>query len=209
MSKVLVLMVALICISATASAPSWVQVLHTNYNNQGEYVDYWYNSSAMLNYECVYGIDQEVILAKLWLETNGTLTGAGRWGAGFGIKGKAKTGKSIKGFDSKEKKLRNGGKVEYIPYGAPWEMISGFCKFIKKPLYASRFDAWKQKYPDMPDWYNYLLALQVHPNRNKSELAYASCGCEAEKGKMISKTCYNKRKAHAQKGINWVLKNLR
>lgn len=191
--------------SAKNHSPSWVVKLQDSYSNTSEFVMYWYDSQTMENYECVYGIDQEMIISKMWMETHGGRAGAGTRGCLFGIKGKG-----VKGFDAKEKNMSNKGKVEYRSYEAAWEAISDFCKLIKKPLYAERFKAWKKKNYDMPDWYNYNLALQVHPDIDKSRLSYASCGCEAnKKTKKISKRCYEKRKAHAMKNNKWILNNLR
>lgn len=199
----LIIFMAGVLISAKTNSPEWVTKLHKAYTDDPqEFVDYWLDSEAMENYECVYNIPQELIISKMWLETHGGHTGVGRYGCLFGIKGKG-----IRGYDAKEAGMTNKGKVEYRAYGAAWEAISDFCKLISKPLYADRFDRWQEKNYDMPDWYNYNLALQVDPERGKSRLSYASCGCEGSK--KISVSCYSKRKRHAVKNINWILNNLR
>lgn len=187
---------------------TWIKKLSSNYQNQEEFIEYWWDSEAMKNYETVKHIPQEVIMTKMWLETQGGLTGAGRRGAIFGIKGNG-----IKGYDPVD--VEN---VEYQAYGSTWQALSHFCDLINNEpelldsgidkinndLYYQRYLAWKQVHPDYPDWKNRLLSLQVHPQREKSKLSYAMCGCRQG----TTKSCYNKRKKHAQKGIEWVEDNL-
>lgn len=166
----------------------------TPYDNAVDYIAYWKNSEAMLNYQFHYSIDQRVILAKMWAETHGGTKGAGKRGANFGIKGKG-----IKGVDKKE---YWSPKVEYQYYDYRWQSISHFCQFIKRPLYENRFQRWKETYPDWQEWKLRLISLQVDPWLSKSKLAYASCGCKDGR----KKSCYQKRKNHALKNIKFIEK---
>lgn len=183
-------------------SPKWVAEYTSRYDDDVyEFVDYWYNTISLQRFEEVKGIEQEVILSKLWLETHGGHRGAGRRGALFGIKRKkGSTRKSIKGYDNVDDE-----SVDYAGYSAGWESISHFCDFIKKPLYQTRFEAWQKVLPDYPEWHLRLLSLQVHPDRSKSRLAYAAVGCKDG----TTAKCYAKRKAHADKAIEFVIKYLR
>lgn len=191
-------------ISLSATKPEKVEpVFDTPYTDQAGYLEYW--KGTLDGFVTTHGIPEEVILAKMWNETNGGLTGAGRYGALFGIKGKRK-GKSIKGFDEREKGFTSKGKVEYRYYEHRWEAISDFCQFLKgengyNSMYFERYVAWRQIYADMPDWYSWLLALQVHPNKAESKRAYASMGVEDG----TTDAGYAKRKKHAERCIKWVL----
>lgn len=187
---------------------NWVKNLSNKYANQEEFIQYWWNSTAMKNYETTKHIPQEVIMAKMWLETQGGLAGAGRRGAIFGIKGEG-----IKGYDPVD--VEN---VEYQSYNFGWQALSHFCDLINNEpellesgndkidnkLYYERFLAWKEVHPNYPDWKNRLLSLQVHPQREKSKLAYAMVGCHDG----TNKKCYQIRKKHALKCIKWVENNL-
>jgi len=187
---------------------NWIENLKSKYTNKDEFINYWYNSVAMKNYETVKHIPQEAIIAKLWLETQGGMSGAGRRGAIFGIKGDG-----ITGYDNVD-----GESVEYQAYGSTWQALSHFCDLINnepellktgidkidRDLYYNRYLAWQKVNPSNKDWENWLLALQIDPQRNKSKLSYANCGCKDGS----TKFCYNKRKKHAQKGINWIKQNL-
>jgi hypothetical protein len=186
----------------TILSPKWVVEYTSNYDDDVyEFVDYWYNTISMQKFEEAKGIEQEVILSKLWLETHGGHLGAGRRGALFGIKRKnGSKRQSIKGYDSVDDEA-----VDYAGYEAGWESFSHFCDFIKKPLYQTRFEAWQKVLPDYPEWHLRLLSLQVHPDMEKSKLAYAAVGCKDG----TKSRCYAKRKAHAQKGIDFVIKYLR
>lgn len=183
-------------------SPRWVVEYTDRYGDDvHEYVHFWYNSIAMQEFEDVKGIEQEVILSKLWLETHGGHRGAGRRGAIFGIKRKRGSKRqSIKGYDDVDNEA-----VDYAGYDAGWEAISHFCEFIKKPLYQKRFEAWQEIMPDYPEWHLRLLSLQVHPDMSKSKLAYAAVGCKDG----TNSKCYRKRKEHAQKGIDFVIRYLR
>lgn len=208
--KVLISLTLLLILSSfsTDSNLSWVKELNSKYSNKEEFIQYWWNSKAMMNYQNVKHIPQETILAKMWLETQGGAAGAGRRGAIFGIKGEG-----IKGYDPVDAE-----SVEYQSYDFGWQALSHFCDLINNEpellesgidkidnnLYYDRFLAWKKVHPEYPDWKNRLLSLQVHPSRDKSKLSYAMCGCKNG----TTKFCYNKRKKHAQKGINWVEQNL-
>ena len=186
----------------TVLSPEWVVEYTNRYDDDVyDYVDYWYNTISIQRFEDNHGIEQEVILSKMWLETHGGHRGAGRRGALFGIKRKkGSKRKSIKGYDAVDAEA-----VDYAGYDAGWEAISHFCKFIKKPLYQERFEAWQVVLPDYPEWHLRLLSLQVHPDRSKSKLAYAAVGCKDG----TKAGCYRKRKEHAEKGIDFVIKYLR
>ncbi len=134
---------------------TFAQVEKPSYTNVKEFVSYWKDSEAMKKFEAVHGIPQEVILAKMWMETRGGLSGVGRRGGLFGIKGSG-----LKGTDKAEYWSPN---VEYQYYASRWEAISHFCKLIKKPLYQKRFEAWQQASPDLSVWECRLLSLQVAP----------------------------------------------
>lgn len=166
----------------------------TPYDNAKDYIKYWKDSEAMQNYESVHCVDQRVILAKMWAETAGGTKGAGRRGANFGIKGKG-----IKGVDKKE---YWSPKVEYQYYDQRWQSISHFCEFIKRPLYQKRFERWQKEYPKWEDWKLRLISLQVDPWLSRSKLSYASCGCKDGR----EKSCYQIRKKHALKNIQFIEK---
>lgn len=196
MKKILIITTLLLALfSFTASSPNWVIGLQNEYDNREEFINYWYNSIAMNKFEETYDIDQEVIISKMWLETHGGLSGAGRRGALFGIKGKG-----IKGYDNVDLE-----KVEYEEYGAAWESISHFCQFITGPRYEENYCDWKDVLPDYPDWHLRLLAMQVNPDIKKSKYAYAACGCKDG----TNRSCYNIRKKHAENAINFVIYHLR
>ena len=186
----------------TVSGPKWVHEYTQAYDdNVSQFVDHWYSSIALQKFEEAHGIEQEVILAKMWLETHGGHLGAGRRGAIFGIKRKrGSKRKSIKGYDNVDNEA-----VDYAGYEFGWQAISHFCQFIKKPLYQTRFEAWQEILPDYPEWHLRLLSLQVHPDKSKSKLAYAAVGCKDG----TKDRCYRKRMEHAQKGIDFVIRYLR
>ncbi len=186
--KYLIPLIALLTLATT-----W----HKPYTNVYEFVDYWKDSEAMYNYEIAFDIPQEVIIAKMWMETHGGQAGAGKRGALFGIKGKG-----IKGIDQQETWQP---QVEYQYYKHRWEAISHFCKLIQKELYERRYCDWKEARPDLPDWQHRLLSLQVAPLLIRSQLAYASCGCEDGR----KKNCYQKRLDHAFNSIEFVIKYMK
>ena len=162
----------------------------TPYKTFPEYVNYFQTRAK--EFEKLHGVPYELILSKAWTETNAGLKGAGRRTAIFGIKGKG-----IKGFDRKENQ-----NVEYNGYQYRWQAYSDFCKFVKKDFYVERFNAWKKVNPQKPDWYNYNLALQAHPAKNKGKSAYASCGCESG----LDPECKKLRLKHAYKNIRLIEK---
>lgn len=170
----------------TTSITDWFT--HKPYDTPEEFVAYW--KKAALHFEQVHKVPHQLILAKLWLETEGGRTGAGRRGALFGIKGKGN-----KGYDNVDKE-----RVEYAGYDQRWEALSHFCNLVKKPMYRSRFENWKKYGPQKPDWYNYALALQVDYHLRNSSYAYAACGCKSG----TNRECYDKRKKHAAKVIDFV-----
>lgn len=191
-----VLLIAFFLLTAAKpNSPGWVADLHSQYSNKKEFIAYWKNSDAMNAYQCVYRVPQEVIISKMWNETQGGMAGAGTRGALFGIKGNG-----IKGYDNVDKE-----KVEYQYYGAAWESISHFCKLITNPrnMYYARYRAWMSYDHNLEVWEAMLLGMQVHPELDKSKLGYAACGCKDGR----NRDCWKKRKAHAMKCIKWVKDN--
>ena len=194
-------------------SPEWVKKLQEKYQTEEEFIAYWYNSKAMKEYEYKKRIPQEVIIGKMWMETQGGHTGAGRRGALFGIKGKG-----VKGYDNVDEE-----KVEYQAYNEAWEALSHFCDLINNDpvliasgqdkidnnMYLRRYQAWSRIHPDYEPWEWWLLALQVHPQREKSAYAYAANGCSCNKKGKISKRCYEKRKKTATKTIDWIHEKLK
>lgn len=173
----------------------WVADLQNKYDSKSEFIKYWKNSDAMMAYETVYRMPQEVIISKMWLETQGGLSGAGRRGAIFGIKGKG-----IKGYDNVDRE-----KVQYQAYPELWMALSHFCQLLTNQdgMYYKRYRAWMSFDHTLEPWEAILLGMQVHPERSKSKLSYAACGCKDG----TKKDCYETRRKHAMKCIKWVKDN--
>lgn len=159
---------------------------HKPYTNIEEFTKYW--AKTALKYETVHNKPAELILAKLWHETHGFQKGAGRRGAGFGIKGKGH-----KGYDKTDQE-----KVEYQAYDERWEAFSHFCKLIDRPLYKNRYKRWRKIRPQDELYASWAAALQVDIQLKKSKLAYAANGCKDGR----DKNCYLRRRNSAKKVIN-------
>lgn len=182
------------CVESLQDKPQIKKVAKKDYYDVKPYSDYKgfvkYFGQTALKYEKVHGVSAEFILAKAWQETNGGLKGVGKKGNWFGIKGENR-----RSFSAKDDQYEgeNRGTYSFKGYGSRWETFSDFCKFVKKPLYATRYKAWKKVCPTCEDFQLWALSLQVHPQLSKSKLAYASCNCKD--GRQWE--CYSKRRDNA------------
>lgn len=195
-----------------------------NYSNFQEFLEYWKYGDALQSFQDTFNIPTEIILATYWLETNGGLKGAGKRGAGFGIK-KSRPGKSLKAFDKVDAKVGHG-HIYYQGYEERWENFSHFCKLLTNKvenknlkLYLIRYKEWEdyfcKKGEVKESYYIWALAMQVSPSLYNSYLSYSMQGVmyERKNGKILNSRhnflTYKKRKSRSFKMINLIKKYIK
>lgn len=161
---------------------------YITWDNPSAWVAEMYEVSLIL--EEKYNIPFEVILVKAWLETQAGLTGVGRKGSIYGIKGKGH-----RGFDPTDNE-----SVEYQAFADRIEAMEYFCLFLNEK-YSTQYNNWVKQYPDNPNWKNWVFALQGNPSPGSGK-SYAACGCKTLKNNY----CYITRMDHARKCESWIVK---
>lgn len=193
-----------------------------------EYLLFWTSEDGMgqINRNQPYCLPIEVLLAKIWFETNGGTTGVAKKDitAMAGIKGK----NGVKGYDAKD-----GKNVQYASFSGRWEGIRALNNLLcvddkwSTRMYKQRFKDWlkvssktlKNKFNlplvvdngQQPTWYYWLLSMQADPSNDlrKSKTSYANCGWSDKKIKKYgaTKEMRETRLDHSRKMVNWLLKD--
>lgn len=196
-----------------------------NFNDQA-FIAFWDDTAK--RFEQVYGVPAEVQLTVLRHETHGFTAGAGRRGAGFGIKaGKTTNGfnrfgipdyMNLNGIDSKE---TWSPSVSYTGYTVTWLTFAHFNRLLRGIMWTGKITA--EGHPIMKDtdsfyeermrrWLDvgkplneaWLLAMAADPDLRRSKLAYHTSGCKCEGSYTQKLACWNKRVSTANKRIAWI-----